>query len=299
MGEFCVTFYKRLKRLLSARYPFYYTRKNIWIIAGILFLMTMTFNFLLEPFDVYTPEHKMHYFWISVIHACSPALIVILFSLKKQSPKTIQNWTVQNEVLLISLFLLFIGITQFLIRDIIYKNPNNWSWWYLFEEIRNTYLIGGLFSVILISLNLNRLSFKNQNNTTLINFSTHKTEPKTNIIIVIKSKTQGDNFSLNLSNFLFAKAVGNYLELYQIQNNVIERLVKRITLKEFEAALKKHPKIFKTHRSFLVNLEYVLSAEGNAQGYKISLKNCDEKIPVSRNKVKAFDIIIKDLKVVL
>lgn len=292
MREFSTMFKERLKRLLTASYPFYYKRKNIWIIAGALFLMTMTFNYFLEPFEVYSAEHKMNYFWISIIHACSPAAIIILFGFKTTSLKVSQNWTVQKELLLISLFLLIIGITQFLIRDIIYNNPENWSWRYLYEEIRNTYLIGGLFSIILISLNLNRLSYKYHKNLAPVKFSAKNIESKSKVVISIKSKVQGDTFSFNLTDFIYAKAVGNYIEIY-LNHNTTERLIKRITLKELEEALKQYSNIFKTHRSFLVNLNYITDAVGNAQGYRIRLANCEEKIPVSRNRVKAFDALVK------
>jgi H+/Cl- antiporter ClcA len=132
----------------------------MWVIAGLLFVMTILFNYIFEPFVVYLPEHKMDYFWISFIHACSPVAIIGLLSLFKTTSKTEENWNVQKEMLLIAFFLLLVGITQFLIRDIIYNNSNNWSWRYLYEEIRNTFLIGTLFAIFLTSLNYNRLNAK-------------------------------------------------------------------------------------------------------------------------------------------
>ena len=87
--------------LFSQPYPFYYKGKNIWVIAGLLFVMTILFNYIFEPFVVYIPEHKMDYFWISFIHACSPVAIIGLLTLFKTTLKTEENWNVQKEILLI------------------------------------------------------------------------------------------------------------------------------------------------------------------------------------------------------
>ena len=42
--------------------------------------LRLLFSYLFQPFVVYTPEHKMDYFWISVIHACSPVVIIAFYS---------------------------------------------------------------------------------------------------------------------------------------------------------------------------------------------------------------------------
>ncbi|MFL3662109.1 MAG: LytTR family transcriptional regulator DNA-binding domain-containing protein [Polaribacter sp.] len=48
-------------------------------------------------------------------------------------------------------------------------------------------------------------------------------------------------------------------------------------------------KILKSHRSYLVTINYVDTVSGNAQGYKLPLKNYSEKIPVSRNMISTFN----------
>jgi len=287
-----LVFYKKIISLLSQPYPFYYQGKNNWVIAGLFFVMTILFNYLIEPFEVYKPEHKMDYFWISVIHACSPVLTIGLLALTKTTLKTEENWNVRREILLILVFLLCVGVMQFLIRDIIYNNPNNWSWRYFYEEIRNTLLIGSLFAILFISLNYNRLNFKYNRNAQSVKSLGKKANAIINSIVTIETQVQSDVFTLNLNNFLFAKADGNYVELYLSEKRV-SKIVKRITLKELEAILITYPNIFKTHRSYLVNLYHVQKVVGNAQGYKLKLSNYDEKVPVSRNKVQAFDAVVK------
>jgi DNA-binding LytR/AlgR family response regulator len=49
------------------------------------------------------------------------------------------------------------------------------------------------------------------------------------------------------------------------------------------------PLYFRCHRAFIVNLDNVLDWKGNALGYQLTIRDYTQKIPVSRQKVKAFD----------
>ncbi len=281
----------KIVSFLLQPYPFYYQGKLLWKIAGLLFVGTLLFNYVFEPFEVYAPEHKMNYFWISFIHAFNPVIILGVFSLFKISSKAEENWTVRKEIILIVVFLLLVGIAQFIVRDIIYDNPDNWSWRYLFEEIRNTFLIGTLFAIIFTSLNYNRLNTRNIKKAGELNLLHDLPQPTCNSMVLIETQVKNDDFSLNIDNLLFAKADGNYVEFYIVEEK-INKVVKRITLKELQSLLKPFPSIIKTHRSYLVNLRHVNSVTGNAQGYKLRLNNYDEKVPVSRNMIQHFEAMV-------
>ncbi|NQX82414.1 MAG: LytTR family transcriptional regulator [Flavobacteriaceae bacterium] len=273
---------------LSQPYPFYYKGKSLWLTTGILFAMTLLFGYLFEPFNVYRPEHKMAFFWISFIHSCTPVVVIILFSLFKTNPKIEENWNLSKETLLIAVFLLLTGIFQFIIRDIIYNNPNNWSWAYLYEEVRNTFLVGMLFASILVPLNFKRLNTNHVNKANVLNYSQSLVKPIIDSSIIIEQQVIIDGLNLEVHNLLFAKSDGNYVELYLKQGRSKKEL-KRITLKQLELVLKPYSNIIKTHRSYLVNLNHIKNIKGNAQGYKIDLYHNDYKIPVSRNMINSFD----------
>jgi len=277
---------------LSQPYPFYYNGRTLWIISGLLFVMSLFFNYLFEPFEVYVPEHKMDFFWISFIHAIIPILILLLLSLFLKLRGTEEKWIIKREIGFVLLFIIIIGFTQFLIRDIIYDNPNNWSFRYLYEEIRNTFLVGTLFVLILVPLNFNRLNSKNIKNARLLNASHDLLEPIENSKILIRTKLKNENLQLDINNLLFAKADGNYVELClnEIEAN---KIILRITLKEFESILKPYSNIIKTHRSYLVNMYHIKNVTGNAQGYKLQLNNFDKTIPVSRNMITNFNAKMK------
>lgn len=277
--------------LLRQPYPFYLKGNTLWIIAAIIFLMSFIFNYFFQPFNVYTPEHKFNYFWISIIHSVTPIIVLLLFFIVLRLILKMEDvWTVGKEMLALVLAFLCVGIGQFLIRDIIYDNPNNWSWGYFFEEIRNTFLVGILFVSILVPLNWNRLYRHNSSMATAWNNKRNSTvTTKDNASVFITTQVKADNFELDVSRFLFAKAEGNYLEIFQKKNDSFEKLVKRIPIKEFEAQLGSYPAILKTHRSYLVNLNEINAVAGNAQGYQLSGTDFPEKVPVSRNKISVFE----------
>ena len=281
-------------QFLLQPYPFYYKGRALWKLAGILFVMTLLFSYLFQPFVVYTPEHKMDYFWISVIHACTPVLIIALFSLLSISARREEKWNVGKEILLVLTFLFLVGIVQFLIRDLIYDNPNNWSLRYLFEEIRNTLFIGSLFVVLLVSLNFNRLNLRNRKNAQTVNISSNRPTLKEEITVFIETEVKGDDFNLKLDDFLFARADGNYVEFF-LNNGNGGKQVKRIAIKDLESALTPFPHIMRTHRSYLVNLHHVVTVNGNAQGYKLQLNNYDGTVPVSRQMINVFDAAMKHI----
>ena len=282
---------EKITKLLRQPYPFYLKGETLWIIAAIVFFMSFAFNYFFQPFNVYTPEHKFNYFWISFIHSVTPILVLLLFFIiLTYFLKLEEVWTVGKEMLALVIAFLCVGIGQFLIRDIIYDNPNNWSWNYFFEEIRNTFLVGILFTSILVPLNWNRLYRHNLSMANTLNNSRPELNtPKSPTTVFITTQVKADNFELDVSRFLFAKAEGNYLEIFQKKNDSFEKLVKRIPIKEFEAQLSSYPAILKTHRSYLVNLNEIKTVEGNAQGYRLFGKDFPEKVPVSRNMISKFE----------
>jgi len=49
--------------------------------------------------------------------------------------------------------------------------------------------------------------------------------------------------------------------------------------------LKAYENIFQCHRSFVVNLNNITSAQGNSNGYQLRLGKCPTMVPVSRTYV--------------
>ncbi len=284
-----------LVNLLNQPYPYYYQQKDLVKLVLGVFFIGFCFIYFFEPFNVEVEEHRMGYFWISLVHAVLASLEVFLFfSILNLLKIKEEQWTVGREMFALALVLLSIGIGSFLIRDLIYDNPHNWSMNYLLEEVRNAFLIGMLLVFILVPLNFSRIYRKNVEHAAAFepgNRVLQATLPKRTVWI--ETGVKSDSFNLSLEDFLFAKAEGNYLEFYFSGG---QKELKRLTMKELEFQLQEFPWILKTHRSYLVNTRKISKVAGNAQGYQLSLLDSPQLAPVSRGMISTFDLAIGQRK---
>jgi len=279
-----------IRNFLQQPYPFYFEGKKLFQIITVWFLIAFFFNFLLQPFDVNPQEQKMSFFLISILHSSTPILIVLCIALVcKLFPKTTEDWKIKNECILVFFLILFTGIAQFFIRDIIYDNPNNWSWRYLREEVYNTFIAGLFLAPIIISINLNRQQLKNNQKADRISSAINEVKKdQTNTSITIETEVKSEKFVFDSHNFIYAKAEGNYCEIFLKKDDTITKLIKRIPIKNLEIQLSTLPFVIKTHRSILLNINYIEKVTGNAQGYKVQLKGNFDTVPVSRNFIRSF-----------
>ena len=284
------------QKYLSQPYPYYYNQSGLHKTALGILLLCFSFLYFFEPFGVYHPEHKMSFVWICLAHSVIPAFIGytyftgINFFLRKE-----EEWNTGKEILNLSLVLLLIGTASFFIRDLIYDNPDNRTFRYFWEEIRNTFLAGILFTAILVPLNFNRLFRKHQ----LLAFKIDASDKRETAAeelqkeVHIRTQLKGDDFALGLSKFLFAKAAGNYVEIFFTNEKAVTKLLKRITIKELEKQLSPFSYITRTHRAYLVNTRRITNINGNAQGYLLSFEDFPEKVPVSRGMIAEFNRLVK------
>lgn len=90
-------------------------------------------------------------------------------------------------------------------------------------------------------------------------------------------------FDLPLGSFLYAEAADNYVKLYYVaEGKPVQKMI-RSTLRRLEEAFRDHDRLYRCHRTYIVNLEKVVHINGNAQGYKLHLDGVSGPIPVSRN----------------
>ncbi len=267
-------------------YPFYYTHlKKVFFLLCFIAIASFLFTYLFEPFVVNVNEHKIDNLWIITLHSIIPVPVAfVYFFFLHKSVKNIESWTLGKEFLHLCMTLVIIGLVSFLIRNFIYSNPDNWSLQYFWEEIRNTFLVGSLILIIILPLNMERLISKHSKNLKLLpNYQKHKAS--NNLIIKITTPINEENFELNIAAFLYAKADGNYTDIFFLDENKLKKVTHRVTLSSFEIQLKEVSSLVRCHRSYMVNLNKVKNISGNAQGLKIELINHSEIIPVSRKYI--------------
>ncbi len=280
----------KINSYLKEPYPYYYgNTKRVLLLLVLISFLSFGFSYFFEPFDVNVAEHKINSYWILLIHAGIPIPIAFLYlNVVNRAKKGDRLWTIGKELRILSLILLSIGIVDFLIRDLIYTNPDNWSFRYFWEEIRNTFLVGFLLLMIVLPINLERLIAKHKSS--LKKLPSFTKQEANNSLVILNTSVATESLELQIKDFLFAKVESNYTEVFTSSSHGVQKTLYRLTLKELEEQLKSFAHIFKTHRSYLVNLDAIASISGNAQGYQLAIKNYAPLIPVSRSNIATFNI---------
>lgn len=281
--------------LVQQPYPFHYQLRVLHKFALLAFAIIFLFLWLFEPFHVNPAEQRLNYWLICLVHASVPSLIFycyfLLFNLLV-SEQGADNWTVGKELAHLAVLLFLFGLASFLVRDVLYTNSDNWSWHYFFEELKNTFLGGVLISSLLILLNFYRLYTATQKQASQLN--THLPEPKEpeQQSIAIRTQVKADDFDLRIDAFLFARADGNYVEIFSQTPHGIKKELKRITLAKLENQVGNIALLIRCHRAYLINTNNIQRITGNAQGYQVSFVGTSEQALVSRNKMQAFNALM-------
>lgn len=109
--------------------------------------------------------------------------------------------------------------------------------------------------------------------------------------IELISDNDGENLRLLVSDLVYIKSADNYVEVGYIDQAVLKKKMLRSTLKNIEQQLVEFNKFTRTHRSSIVNIEYVEKLNKSFNSYWLSLDNTKETIPVSRQYL----LTVKDL----
>ncbi len=189
--------------------------------------------------------------------------------------------------------LFFIGLFEWIIRDLIYDHPNNWQMKILIEEVWHAYLSGSVILFLVITFNFNLQTRKILESAQKIDLIEKGVVTKNRETLELKAAIHADHFQVNPEDILCVKSDGNYCEFYLINERRIEKLIKRISLQSTLEQLSEFDFIVKTHRAYLVNIHHLLKVGGNAAGYQLSVSQLDFKVPVSRAHIPSFDELMR------
>lgn len=119
----------------------------------------------------------------------------------------------------------------------------------------------------------------------------HFSESYSNKIVELVSENESDNFSLQVLDILFVKSADNYVEVGYKDTDEVKKRLLRNTLKSIEIQLRPHNNFVRTHRTCLVNIQYIDKLNKNYNTYWISLIGTKEIIPVARQYL----MVVKEL----
>lgn len=90
-----------------------------------------------------------------------------------------------------------------------------------------------------------------------------------------------------IDEFIYAESQRNNVIVYYLHYGELVSKSIRITITKVAENIKS-TRLFRCHKSFIINPTMIESVKGNSNGYKIKMKNINTQIVVSRNYVKEF-----------
>jgi hypothetical protein len=278
-----------MRDLLNKPYPFNDDLKHNTKIIFYTSFGVIAFLLLFQPFDIGVLQTKDKYYLILgfgfiTFLSLSLNLLFIPSLLPKKFSSTV--WTIKKEILwnLWMLFTILVGYFFFSNALRVMK--------FDFYMVIKVILTAVIPITVLIIVNHNNML---RSHLKLANELSKKLKDNKSIqdkIVYFNSDYQKDSLAIKVSLLLFIRSANNYIEVFWIEGKTIRNQMVRCSMTTAEELLKEHKFIYKCHRSYIININYIERIEGNSQGYKLFFENVNFPIPVSKNSVSRLQELI-------
>ncbi|MCW5514750.1 LytR/AlgR family response regulator transcription factor [Muriicola sp. Z0-33] len=264
---------------MDSTHTFFHTTRYKWIlsIANGTFLYLFLMVFL--PFGVsnYDPFHEYTANFLLEIGIFMPVTIVLtlinefgvkFFFRNQTSLSFVVGWTLWT--------LIFTGFIVFLTYNIM----GDWHDWRL-SSVPG--FIIDLSAVLLFPMAGTYFYFrykKLQENYDAVLTNLEATIDRTQMLHFAGEGVK-DKISISVSDFIYARAQDNYIELFYLKNGTPSRFLIRSSLSRLYSTLGQDF-LVRCHRSYMVNLYNVHSIKGGITDLRITMSHIDSEIPVSK-----------------
>jgi len=258
-------------------FSFFNTRKYKWANTTTLGVFLYLFIAVFLPFGVsnYNPNHTYTLEFLGMLSSFMVATSIVAglneFFLK---PLLVKSLSTIN-IIAWSVWLIFVlGLTNYFLYNYL-GEWHDFSWTSALDFVLNMgsvliFPITGLFFYFRYT------SLKFQFEQVLINRDTavdHKA------LLFFQGQGNNEHISIALEDFLYAKSQDNYVELFYVANQSIQKALVRATMSTVLAGVNSKW-IARCHRSYMINLFNVRSIKGGSQT-KLHLNHISQPIPVS------------------
>ncbi|MDY6801626.1 MAG: LytTR family DNA-binding domain-containing protein [Bacteroidota bacterium] len=266
-------------KFLNKPYPFNddlkYNSKLIFFIS----IGVLGFLYLFQPLDVSLMDDKEKLYVVSGLAAITfLSLSLNLLILPSLFPGIFikRVWNIKKEILWNLWILTTISVGYYLYYKLLGIFTID------FKMVLGIIVIAIIPITGLIIVNRNRMLRSNLRLAECINKKLEENKSIDNKLVHFQSEYAKDNLSIKVNLLVLIRAANNYIEVFWVEGEKIKNKMIRTSLKNAEELLEDYSFIFKCHRSFMVNTQYIDKIEGNVQGYKIYFDNIDFSVPVSK-----------------
>ena len=267
----------RGKFFLTRKYPFPQSGnilRDCAVYAAIVFFIL----YLLQPFgfSLYKGNKLIvSLMFGAVTFGCSYSFFLAFLPLQKR----VSPWRVWHEALSVLLMILFVCICNIITFSLVFHYPISAE--FCLQFLYWTFVIGSVITVFSVGMNYHRY-LRSQ----LESLLDKTTDMQTDIMVTIHDvSVRGNDLQLPINDLLYVEAQKNNVQVCFMKENNINTIELHTTLTAVLDDLKEYENVFQCHRSFVVNLNNITSAQGNSNGYQLKLGKCPTIVPVSRTYV--------------
>ena len=240
------------------------------------------FLFLFQPFSIDTLPVKEKFYLIaglSVITFLSLSLNLLIIPSLVPKAFSSNNWNIKKEILWDIWILITTLGGYFLLNNSM--GVMNFGF-YLFVKL---ILVAVIPLSVWIIVNHNKMLRANLKLADELSKKLKENKSIQDKMVYFNSDYQKDSLAIKVSFLLLIRSANNYIEVFWKEGETCSESIGSLQRCWEEEALKDHKFIFKCHRSFMVNINYIDKIEGNSQGYKLIVENLDFPIPISKNTI--------------
>ncbi len=279
--------FQKLRHYSLKSYP-----KNVLLkrpAAGASVIALFNFLFLMAYRPVHTqPGYLLSYELTMAVYCAGAGLAAfaaIILLNRSWFFREEKEWSILKELGSVILVVFSMGLAIYLLAFLVEAPGERWNLPTIADSFRITFMIGGIPLYLLTLMNINHLF---ASKLTQLQQDTDESNHEQEEWISIDTPLKNEELGFFPSEFLYAESDGNYLNVYLMKDHQIRKEVIRISISSFEKQLANLPFIIRTHRAFIVNLNKVTEASGNALGYRLNITGIQKEIPVSRRHTGKF-----------
>jgi hypothetical protein len=277
-----------IQKYLTQRYPW---EENKWKEVIAISLFIAVFLMIFQPFGLSELQTNGKYLVLAGYGLVTFFVLILDLVIIPQILPGVFNdekWTVLKELFYLLFVLFTVGLGN------LFYSSVTLGFRLSFENIiafQGYTLAVGIFPIVItIILKQNYLKRKNEGSAKTISASLHDQSMRVqdDQLVRIESENEKEYVETLVSDLLFIKSEGNYINVGYLSTGKPVNVLLRNTLKNALDLLSPYPSIFQCHRSWLINLERIEHVRGNSQGLRLVLEGTQEDIPVARNTAAAF-----------
>lgn len=260
-------------KFLNNRFNLLDSKENRYLLILVVFVFSVVFLNLYQPFNIarwYSDSGFIQFlrlssygFIIAVVFMFTQFPLRRIFKIHEFKIKSYLLWLL-IEIALINLVYIFLYGNP--IGNL--KNDVVFSLKYTLMSIWIPYL----FAILIV--------YYKEHRTEIESLKMNLNKPAEKNLMVFKDEYGKIKFSVLFKDLLFLESTDNYVSVFYILNNKVQRKLLRNTLKNIEQMITENA-VVRCHRSYMVNIENVEFMQKESKKFNLKIKHIEKSIPVS------------------